>query len=62
MPFPRRWISPRETSEYLGLHLQTIFRLIYENKLPAARVGRSVRIDLTKLNAFLEGQTQRKRP
>jgi excisionase family DNA binding protein len=56
MPFPRRWISPKEAGVYLSLHPQTIYQLIYEGKLPAARVGGSVRIDLTKLNAFLEGQ------
>jgi len=60
MPFPRRWISPRECSEYLNLHIQTIFSLIYQGKIPSAKIGRSRRIDLTNLNAFLEGQTQKK--
>lgn len=53
----RRWISALECSEYLNLHIQTIFSLIYQGKIPSAKIGRSRRIDLTKLNGFLEGQT-----
>lgn len=60
MAFPRRFISPKECGEYLGLHTQTIFSLIYQKKIPSVKIGRSRRIDLTKLNAFLEGQTRRK--
>ena len=52
----RRWISPKECSLYLGLHVKSIYRLIDRGQLPAARVGRSVRIDLRKLNEQMENK------
>lgn len=58
MPFPRRWISPKEAGEYLSLHPQTIYQLVYEGKLPVARIGRTVRVDLRALEAQLEAQVK----
>ena len=54
----KRWISVCTTSEYLGIHEVTIRRLIDRGKIPAAKIGRSVRIDLKKLNETLESQTK----
>lgn len=54
----RRWISPKEASKYLSLHLMTIYQLIYADKLPAVRIGRSVRVDLKALEAMLEAQVE----
>jgi excisionase family DNA binding protein len=50
----RRWVSVNETADYLGMHPCTIRRLIDRGKLPYARIGRNVRIDLKKLDAQLE--------
>lgn len=52
----RRWISVREVAEYLGLHLKSCYDLIAQGKLPAARVGRVIRIDVRALDAELERQ------
>ena len=52
----RRWISPRETAEYLDCHLQTVYAWIDSGKLPAVRIGRSVRVDLRALEAEFERQ------
>jgi len=52
--FPRRWISPKETSEYLSIHLQTVYSLISRGIIPATRIGRSVRVDLKALEEALE--------
>jgi excisionase family DNA binding protein len=56
----RRWISPREAASYLGVHLMTVYSWIDAEKIPAARVGRLVRIDLRALEADLERQSQGK--
>jgi excisionase family DNA binding protein len=56
--FQRRWISPRECATYLDLHPQTVYSLIYQGKLPVARIGRSVRVDLQALQAGLEAQVR----
>lgn len=50
----RRWISVRTASEYLGIHEVTIRRLIDHGKIPAMKIGRTIRVDLKKLNGQLE--------
>lgn len=52
----RRWITPRETAEYLDCHLMTVYAWIDSGRIPAVRIGRSVRIDLRALEADLERQ------
>jgi excisionase family DNA binding protein len=54
----RRWVSPKETASLLGLSRATIDRLIAKGEIPAARVGRSLRIDFKKLEARLEDETK----
>jgi len=54
----RRWISVRTASEYLGIHEITVRRLIDRGEIPATKIGRSVRVDLKKLNETLESQTK----
>jgi excisionase family DNA binding protein len=56
----KRWISPRECAEYLSLHLKSIYRKIDCGEIPAARVGRSVRVDLRALEAKMLGQAKEK--
>ena len=60
MPIARRWISPKDASSYLGLHIQTIYSLFYRGLIPGARVGRTVRIDLKALDAALEKKLEKK--
>jgi len=52
----RRWISVRECAEYLGLHLKSIYNLIYQGHIPATKIGGSIRIDRKKLDQLLESQ------
>ena len=52
----RRWISPKECAGYLSLHLISVYRLIDKGLIPATRIGRSIRIDMKKLDAQLEGR------
>jgi len=59
----RRWISPKEAAERLGLHPMTIYEKFYRGELPGGRVGRCVRIDWSELERRLEiqaGERQRK--
>ena len=50
----RRWITVAEAAEYLSIHPVTCRRLIDRDEIPATRVGRSVRVDLRKLEALLD--------
>jgi len=50
----RRFITVRETADYLCLHPVTIRRLIDRGEIPATKIGRSVRIDKISLIKKME--------
>jgi len=50
----RRWISVKAVAEYLDIHPVTCRRLIDRGEIPATKVGRSVRVDLKRLEEILE--------
>jgi len=50
----RRWISVHEVSEYLGIHEVTARRLIDRGEIPAAKIGRNIRIDKKRLDERLQ--------
>lgn len=54
----RRWITPHEAAEYLGVHLMTIYSWINKGKIPFARVGRLLRVDLRTLEAKLGSESK----
>jgi len=51
----RRFLSPREVAEYVGLHPQTIYAMIARGEIPSARLGRKVLVDKRLLDAQLGG-------
>ncbi len=55
MPFPRRFLSPREISEYTGLHVMTVYAMIARGEIKASRLGRKILVDKRQLDAQLEG-------
>lgn len=56
MSTERRWISVPETAAYLGIAVKSAYDMAASGRLPAAKVGRLVRIDLRALDAELERQ------
>ncbi len=62
MPIEKRWISPREAGLYLGLHVKTVYELVWRKQIPAVKVGGSVRIDKRRLEEDLERQLAKKGP
>ncbi len=51
-----RLLTVKETASYLGLHYNTVYKLIYSKKLPAIEViaGRKYMIEATEINKYLE--------
>ena len=47
-------LTPKELGDYLGLHLVTVYRLIKDNKIPAARVGGQWRFKTSEIDRWLE--------
>lgn len=54
----KRWITVKECSSYLGLHVVTVYRLLGK-EIPYSRVGRNLRIDLKKLNEIMESRMEK---
>lgn len=52
------WVDYPTAERYSGLSHTTLWRYIGSKKLRAARVGRSVRIHLPSLKAFMEERSQ----
>ncbi len=50
----RRWITVAETAAYLFLHPVSVRRKIDRGEIVASRIGRTVRVDLKKLNEQME--------
>jgi excisionase family DNA binding protein len=53
---PEALISVREVADQLGVHPETIRRLIHDGRLDAVRVGRVLRIHRDAVERFLMRQ------
>ena len=54
MSEPERWHSLEEIAEYLGVSQDTIHRWIRTKKLPAHKVGRLWKFDVSEVNAWVK--------
>ena len=57
IPVGKRLLTPRETAEYLGLKVDTIYKKARLRELPSVKVGRALRFDVVKLNQYVEQHT-----
>lgn len=53
---PTTLVSVREVAGELGVHPETIRRLIHDGRLDAVRVGRVLRVHRSALDSFLARQ------
>ena len=49
----RRFLSPREVAEYVGIHPQTVYAMIARGEIVASRLGRKILIDKKRLDEKL---------
>jgi excisionase family DNA binding protein len=49
-----RYMTPNEVAADLRVSSMTVYRLIHSGELPAVRIGRSFRVALGDLDAFLQ--------
>jgi excisionase family DNA binding protein len=54
MTSPIQWMSTKEASDYLGINLRTLYRLIDEGGLPAYKFGRVIRLKTEEVVGFVE--------
>jgi len=53
----RRLLNVRETAQYLGLEVDTVYKKARLRELPCVKVGRALRFDLKALERFVEQHT-----
>lgn len=58
--FPTAVLDVREGAAYLAVTDVTLRRMIRRGEIPHTRVGRSIRLRLVDLDAYLEERTSRK--
>ena len=55
MPIEKRWLTARETSEYLHLSLKGVYKACSSRKIPSAKIsGLGLRVDKRTLDLLLE--------
>jgi excisionase family DNA binding protein len=67
MPSPREVMNVREASDYLGVSPDTLYRYVYEDKIPAFKLGNRWKFKKTILDRWMErkisrGRNRRRKP
>lgn len=52
----RKWLSLREVSEYLGVHINTLYNWIHDGRIRAGRAGRKWLVHIDEINKVLNGE------
>jgi excisionase family DNA binding protein len=53
----REWLSYEEARRMVGLSRTTLYRLARSGEIRAAQIGRSVRLDRSSLEQFMQRQS-----
>ena len=53
----KRLLNVRETAEYLGLQVDTVYKKARLRELPSVKVGRALRFDVKALQRLIEQHT-----
>lgn len=56
-PGRRRLIDIQEASLYIGLQVDTIYRMVSQRRIPFVKVGRRTKFDVRLLDEWLERHT-----
>lgn len=67
MASPREVMNVREASDYLGVSPDTLYRYVYQDKIPAFKLGNRWKFKKTILDRWIErkisrGRDRRRRP
>lgn len=50
----KRYISPTELAEYLGLSVQTVYGWIWAKRIPHFKMGKLVKFDLQEIETWMK--------
>ena len=52
----KRYLSPKELSEYLGISIQTIYEWTSQRRIPFIKVKRLVKFDIMVVDDWMKSQ------
>lgn len=55
----KRLLTPKETAEYLGLQVDTVYKKSRLRELPSVKVGSALRFDVVALNRYVEQHSRK---
>ncbi len=53
MPEQERWLSVEEIADHLGVNRDTIYKWIERKQMPAHRLGRLLKFQVTEVNEWI---------
>jgi len=53
----KRLLNAREAAEFLGIAVDTVYRMARLRELPSVKVGRALRFDVVALERYVEQHT-----
>ena len=53
-----KWFTAKESAEYMGMHLETVYRFLQRKELRSVKTGRTYRVKPEWCDAFLMGENQ----
>ena len=56
-PIKRRLLNVKETAEYAGLSVHTLYAMVSQRRIPYVKVGRLTKFDLTLLDEWIKTNT-----
>lgn len=59
MPSPREVMNVKEASDYLGISPDTLYRYVYQDKIPAFKLGNRWKFKKTILDRWIERKISR---
>lgn len=51
-----KFLTPQEVADHLRVSKMTVYRLLKNGELPSVRIGRSLRVRESDVNAFLKAR------
>ncbi len=54
----QRFLTVRQTADYLGLTVQAVYQRVHRGTIPYVKWGKAVRFDVQKLNALMTKHSQ----
>ena len=53
----KRLLNIKEASEYLGIPTKSLYKLVWQRRIPFVKIGKALRFDKERLDKWIEENT-----